>query len=279
VRRWLAIAGILSIVIVGLALSACDGGDDNGDDGSDNADDGAAVEYRVIVNFNETAEQADLDETAEILAVYDPLMRDFLIRETFPPTGDTTLVVDDPGFCDDVTAELEAKSYVDSVDCGPAPEPADGNPDEPVSNSDDEQTSLACAEGEGECNDIPNDTCFDDDCETNGGAPALPPDEGVAPSSGEYQIRISFNTSVQQDEIDEVGTMIRDFDPNAEYVVQESFPPTGVGNFVADTEDVCLALTQQLGQASFVASVSCEPYVQLEPGDPDPDEPVTNDLP
>ena len=41
----------------------------------------------------------------------------------------------------------------------------------------------------------------------------------------------------------------------------------------------CLALTQELEQASFVRAVSCEPYVQLEPGDPDPDEPVTNDLP
>ena len=59
-------------------------------------------------------------------------------------------------------------------------------------------------------------------------------------------------------------------------MIQESFPPTGIANFTAETEDACLALTQELEQASFVTSVSCGP--QLEPGDVDPEEPVVNDL-
>ena len=76
--------------------------------------------------------------------------------------------------------------------------------------------------------------------------------------------------------MDEVGARIRDFDPNAEYVIQESFPPTGVANFGADTEDACLALAAEFEAESFVTSVSCGP--QLEPGDAELEEPVVNDL-
>ena len=105
--------------------------------------------------------------------------------------------------------------------------------------------------------------------------PPAPPDLVPSPV-GEFTITIRFNESVDLDIIDEVGARIRDFDPNAEYVIQESFPPTGVANFNADTEDACLALAQGLETESFVTSVSCGP--QLEPGDPNPEEPVVNDL-
>ena len=120
--------------------------------------------------------------------------------------------------------------------------------------------------------------CEDTVVNTNDGEveEELPP--SLRPAvEGQYTITIRFNETVDQDQLDEVGARIRDFDPDADYVIQESFPPTGVANFVAETEDVCLALVQGLEAETFVTSVACGP--QLEPGDNiDPNEPVVNDL-
>ncbi len=88
--------------------------------------------------------------------------------------------------------------------------------------------------------------------------PPAPPDLRPAVEN-QYTITIRFNETVSADHLDEVGARIRDFDPDAEYVIQESFPPTGVANFGAETEDVCLALVQGLETESFVTSVSCGP--------------------
>ena len=104
----------------------------------------------------------------------------------------------------------------------------------------------------------------------------LPPAPRDTRPSAEYRVSISFNETVDQDQMDEVGARIRDFDPDADYVIQESFPPTGVANFVAETEDFCLAIVPELEAETFVTSVTCGP--QLEPGDADPNEPVVNDL-
>ena len=41
--------------------------------------------------------------------------------EIFPPIGRGLLATDASDFCQTVAAELEAKSYVDSVTCGPPP--------------------------------------------------------------------------------------------------------------------------------------------------------------
>ena len=104
----------------------------------------------------------------------------------------------------------------------------------------------------------------------------LPPAPRDTRPSAEYRVSISFNETVDQDQMDEVGARIRDFDPDADYVIQESFPPTGVANFVAETEDFCLAIVPELEAETFVTSVTCGPL--LEPGDTDPNEPVVNDL-
>ena len=132
-------------------------------------------------------------------------------------------------------------------------------------------SAPVCAPGFPDCEDTvvnSNDGEVEED---------LPPAPRDTRPSSQYRVTISFNETVDQDQMDEVGARIRDFDPDAEYVIQESFPPTGVANFVADTEDVCIALTQDLEDETFVTSVTCGP--QLEPGDTiDPDEPVVNDL-
>ena len=96
-----------------------------------NADE--AARYEVTVQFNTTVTQDDLDEAGALLGTYDNDL-EFLIMEIFPPIGRATLETDTPDFCATVVAELEAKSYVRSVECSRAVEAdeSDADSDAPV---------------------------------------------------------------------------------------------------------------------------------------------------
>jgi len=91
-----------------------------------------ATEYVVTVRFNETVTQADMDEVAAFLRAYDDDL-DFLIQESFPPTGVAYAETGDESFCAAVESELEAKTYVESVTCAERGEqtPVE-SPDQPV---------------------------------------------------------------------------------------------------------------------------------------------------
>ena len=95
---------LLTLLAAGL-LAACTGG--------------GATEYVVTVRFNTTVTQDDMDDVDAFLRAYDEDL-DFLIQESFPPTGVATLETDAEDFCATVEAELEARSYIDGVDCGEA---------------------------------------------------------------------------------------------------------------------------------------------------------------
>ena len=93
---------------------------------------GGGTEYEVIVRFNSTVTQADMDDVAEYLRTYDDGL-DFLIQESFPPTGVATLRTDAEDFCATVKSGLEAKSYIDDVTCREAGEEIPvSSPDQPV---------------------------------------------------------------------------------------------------------------------------------------------------
>ena len=111
--------GLIGIVLVGLVALAC-GGD-------------GATKYRVTVHFNETVTQADMDSVADYLRDFDDDL-DFLVQETFPPTGVASLRTKTKEFCAKVEAELESRSYISSVDCHEADDAAPSeSPDAPVS--------------------------------------------------------------------------------------------------------------------------------------------------
>ncbi len=97
-------------------------------------DGGGDTMYTVDVQFNESVTEADLDEAGALLLGYDTDAQ-FIILEIFPPIGRIALETDAPDFCATVVAELEAKNYVDGVECLLAIEvgDGDGDPDEPVS--------------------------------------------------------------------------------------------------------------------------------------------------
>ncbi|MEX2159293.1 MAG: hypothetical protein WEB04_07825 [Dehalococcoidia bacterium] len=81
----------------------------------------ADTRYEVIVHFNASVTQPDLDFVAAYLRGYDPDV-DFLIQETFPPTGVARFKTNGRNVCEVIEAELETMSYIDSVDCAKAPD-------------------------------------------------------------------------------------------------------------------------------------------------------------
>jgi hypothetical protein len=107
------------IVFAALAAVAC------GSDG--------ATKYRVTVSFNETVTQADMDSVGDYLRGFDDGL-DFLVQESFPPTGVATLSTDTDDFCATVVTDLESRPYVRSVDCREADDTPVESPDAPTSS-------------------------------------------------------------------------------------------------------------------------------------------------
>jgi spermidine/putrescine-binding protein len=114
---------IAAFGLLGLALFAvaCDG------DG--------ATRYRVTVGFRGSYTQANVDEVNAFLRAFDEDL-DFLLQESFPPTGVATVETDESNFCATVESELTAKPYVRDVTCTDiSDETPVSSPDEPVQST------------------------------------------------------------------------------------------------------------------------------------------------
>ncbi len=94
---------------------------------------GGAARYEVTVGFNTSVTQDDIDEAGAVLRAYDDEL-EFVVMESWPPIGRALLTTDVADFCQTVEAELEAKSYIDDVSCGPV-EP--GPPPTPAPDGED----------------------------------------------------------------------------------------------------------------------------------------------
>jgi len=94
---------------------------------------GGAARYEVTVGFNTSVTQDDYDEVSAVLRAYDDEL-EYVIMESWPPIGRALLTTDVADFCQTVEAELEAKSYIDDVSCGPV-EP--GPPPTPAPDGED----------------------------------------------------------------------------------------------------------------------------------------------
>ena len=77
-----------------------------------------ATRYEVTVGFNTTVTQDDIDEAGAVLRAYDDEL-EYVVMESWPPIGRALLATEVADFCQTVEAELEAKSYIDDVSCGP----------------------------------------------------------------------------------------------------------------------------------------------------------------
>jgi hypothetical protein len=72
---------------------------------------------------------------------------------------------------------------------------------------------------------------------------------------------VHFNTSVTQDDIDEVGALLRAYDEDLEFLIMESWPPIGRALLSANLPDFCGAVEGELQGKSYVDDVSCEPLL------------------
>jgi hypothetical protein len=125
--------------------------------------------------------------------------------------------------------------------------------------------------------------------------PATPPavETAVAPTDGEtpapdYEVTVNFNTTVTQDDIDEVEELLRAYDEDLDFVVMESWPPIGRALLTTDAADFCATVEGQLEAKTYVDDVSCgaaaetpSPDDETPPADeeetpvPEPPEPGT----
>jgi hypothetical protein len=113
---------------------------------------------------------------------------------------------------------------------------------------------AACGDGEEEATATPTATAT----ATAIASPAVSP----TPTTGgatRYEVTVGFNTSVTQDDIDEVGALLRAYDDELEYVIMESWPPVGRALLATDVADFCQTVEAELEAKSYVDDVSCAP--------------------
>jgi hypothetical protein len=92
------------------------------------------MQYDITVPFNASVTDDDLKLANEIVLAFDP-NADFLLQETFPPTGRATLTSSDPDVCAAIEPKLESIPAVGDVTCAVAADaPPVSNPDKPVSS-------------------------------------------------------------------------------------------------------------------------------------------------
>lgn len=79
----------------------------------------------------------------------------------------------------------------------------------------------------------------------------------------EYELTVGFNTSVTQDDINEVEAILRTYDDDLEFLIQESFPPTARAFLKTDAADFCPTVEAEVEAKSYVEDVLCQE--RLEP--------------
>lgn len=73
-----------------------------------------------------------------------------------------------------------------------------------------------------------------------------------------YEVVVGFNTSVQQDDLDEADALLRTYDEDLDFLIQESFPPVGRATLETDETDFCATIEPELEAKPYVDDVMCE---------------------
>ncbi len=185
----------------------------------------------------------------------------------------------------DCGIDLDECNQVHNIDaCTGSPVSEPGDPveqdasDLPIEDRDDVIDSACepvplrsdCGIDPNECNKVHNITACSGPS-VDGVGPIVMPADGTAV----YEVVVRFNTSVTQPDLDETAGFLRGFDAGLEFLVQESWPPTGVANLQTDTPNFCDAIFDELASQSYIDDFSCGPQ-QIFDGDVAPDSPVIN---
>lgn len=79
-------------------------------------------------------------------------------------------------------------------------------------------------------------------------------DDGDGP---QYKVRVNFGSTVTQNDINEVESILRSLDPDVDFILAESFPPIGSATVKSDSEDACKEL-KALKDKEYVAEVTVD---------------------
>ena len=90
-----------------------------------------------------------------------------------------------------------------------------------------------------------------------------------------YEVMVWFNTTATQDDLDEVGALLRTFDDDVEFLFLEIFPPIGQAVLTTDAPDFCHTVETALEAESYVDDASCRLW--QAPDQVEPDAPVSTD--
>ena len=126
-----------------------------------------------------------------------------------------------------------------------------------------------CGIDPNECNMVHNITACSGPS-VDGVGPIVMPGGGTA----HYEVVVRYNTSVTQPDLDETAGYLRGFDAGLDFIVQESWPPTGVASVQTDTRNFCDAIFDTLASQSYITDFSCGPQRIFDGGVKD--APVTN---
>ncbi len=96
-----------------------------------------------------------------------------------------------------------------------------------------------------------------------------------ADETARYEVTVQFNTTVTQDDLDEVGALLRTFDDDVDFLITEIFPPIGHAVLATDAPDFCPTVKAALEAERYVDGASCRPW--QEPDQAEPDAPVSTD--
>ena len=89
-----------------------------------------------------------------------------------------------------------------------------------------------------------------------------------------YDVTVQFNESVTQDDLEETDALLRGYDPDAEFIIMEIFPPIGSATLETDAADFCAAVAAEFEAKSYVRKVECLLAIEVDDGDVDRDAPV-----
>ena len=136
-----------------------------------------------------------------------------------------------------------------------------------------EECNDTVGEGASRCSATTAPECAGFDSPTvNPGEPSSPPStRGTA-----YDMTVPFNASVTDEDLKVANEIVLAFDPNADFLLQETFPPTGRARISTSVPDACGAIKAKLESIASVGDVTCT--VSADPAPPccKPDEPISS---
>ena len=91
-----------------------------------------------------------------------------------------------------------------------------------------------------------------------------------------YEVKVQFNTSVTQGDLDDVAALLRGYDQALEYRVQLSFPPTGRATLTTAAPHFCPTTEAELEAKTYVHDVTCQELSEPSQAG-SPEQPVSSD--